>query len=77
MKILVEFTAVLDVKDLKSGSAVDLADGATIADLLHVLKVKKEHQRYIAAFVNNGKKRPADKLKDGDRVMLSLPVGGG
>ncbi len=77
MKITIEFTAVLDVKHVASGSTVELAQGATVKDLLHLLKVKENHQRYVVPFVNGEQKKLTAKLQDGDKVFLSLPVGGG
>jgi hypothetical protein len=77
MKILLEYTAVLDAKGVSSGSLVDLRDGAAITDVLDLLLVKKDHQKYVVPFVNGEKKRLADKLRDGDKLTLSLPVGGG
>lgn len=77
MKILLEYTAVLDAKGVSSGSAMDLPDGATVKDVLDILLVKKDHQKYVVPFVNGDKKRLADKLRGGDKLTLSLPVGGG
>ena len=77
MRILLEYTAVLDAKGVSSGSMVDLPDGAAVTDVLNLLLVKKDHQKYVVPFVNGEKKRLADKLRDGDKLTLSLPVGGG
>ena len=77
MKIHLEYTAVLDAKGVSSGSVVELPDGAAVTDVLDLLHVKKDHQKYVVPFVNGGKKRLADKLRDGDKLTLSLPVGGG
>jgi hypothetical protein len=77
MKILLEYTAVLDAKGAASGSHVDLPDGAVVSDVLDLLHVKKDHQKYVVPFVNGDKKRLTDTLRDGDQLTLSLPVGGG
>lgn len=77
MKVLLEYTAVLDAKGVSSGSVIDLPDGAVVTDVLDLLHVKKDHQKYVVPFVNGDKKRLADKLHDGDKLTLSLPVGGG
>ena len=77
MRILLEYTAVLDAKGVSSGSVMDLPDGAAVTNVLDLLLVKKDHQKYVVPFVNGEKKRLADKLHDGDKLTLSLPVGGG
>ena len=77
MKILLEYTAVLDAKGVPSGSVMDLPDGTIVTDVLDLLCVKKDHQKYVVPFVNGDKKRLTDKLRDGDKLTLSLPVGGG
>jgi hypothetical protein len=56
---------------------MQLPDGAAITDVLNLLLVKKDHQKYVVPFVNGDKKRLTDKLHDGDKLTLSLPVGGG
>ena len=77
MKILLEYTAVLDAKGVSSGSVMDLPDGTIVTDVLDLLCVKKDHQKYVVPFVNGDKKRLTDILLDGDKLTLSLPVGGG
>lgn len=54
---------------------VDLAEGATIADLIHHLNLPAEEVKL--AFVN-GRARPEDwRLETGDEVGIFPPVGGG
>lgn len=77
MKIFVEYTGVLDVKDVPSGSQVELPDKSTIGALLSHLKIKTEHQRFVVSAVNGKQQRASSRLMDGDRVLLSLPMGGG
>ena len=77
MKVFIEYTAVLAVKGAASGSALEIPDGTDVTGLLSRLSVKREHQKYVVAFINGEKKRLSEKLKDGDKVMLSVPVGGG
>ena len=77
MKIHLEYTAVLDARGASSGSTLDLPNGTVVADVLDLLHVKKDHQRYVVPFVNGDKKRLNDTLRDGDKLILSLPVGGG
>lgn len=77
MKILLEYTAVLDAKGVSSGSLLDLPDGACVTDVLDLLLMKKDHQKYVVPFVNGDKKLLTDVLRDGDKLTLSLPIGGG
>ena len=54
---------------------VDLAEGATIADLIHHLNLPAEEVKL--AFVN-ARARPEDwRLEPGDEVGIFPPVGGG
>ena len=77
MKIFLEYTAVLDAKGVSSGSMMDLPDGSSAKDVLDILLVKQDHQKYVVPFENGHKARLADALRDGDKLTLSLPVGGG
>ncbi len=77
MKILVEYTALLDLKGVPNGSLVDVPDGSTISDLLTRCGVEAAHQKYIAPFINSEKKPLRTILRDGDHLVLSLPIGGG
>jgi len=77
MKIHLEFTAVLQLDGVKPGDQVEVAEGATIADLLTRLHVRPAHQKYVVPFVNGRQERLTRRLADGDKLVLSLPVGGG
>jgi sulfur carrier protein ThiS len=77
VKVHLEYTGVLDVKSVPSGSQVDLPDHATIGVLLSQLQIRPEHQRFVVSAVNGKQQRASTRLADGDRVLLSLPMGGG
>ena len=77
MKVQIEYTAVLAAKGASSGDTLDMPDGVAVTDVLDFLHVRKDHQKYVVPFVNGDKKRLTDKLRDGDKLVLSLPVGGG
>jgi hypothetical protein len=77
MKIRVEFTAVLDLKGVINGAELDLPHATTPGDLLTKFHVRPEHQKYVTPFVNGTRMKLSHPLKDGDRLFLSLPVGGG
>lgn len=77
MNIHLEYTAVLAIKGAANNSDVALEDGTTVGALLERLGIQPAHRKYVVVFVNGGKEKLATVLKDGDRVALSLPVGGG
>jgi hypothetical protein len=77
MKIRLEYTGVLEIKGVASNSDVDLPDGASVATLLNQLKVLPEHQKFVTVAVNGAQKKHHHVLQPGDRVLLSLPMGGG
>jgi molybdopterin converting factor small subunit len=54
-----------------------LKASSTIQDLLLDLGYYEKHLNIIMSAVNGRQKRLSYKLKDGDEVELSLPVGGG
>ena len=77
MKIHLEYTAVLDVKGVRNGMALEIPDGSTVAALLNRLEVRPEHQKFVVPFINGAQKKLSAQLRDNDKVVLSLPVGGG
>lgn len=77
MKIYLEFVAMLHVKDQISGSIFVAPDGSTVTDLLNKLEISPDHQRVVTAFINDAKVAHSHKLKDGDKVFLSIPISGG
>lgn len=77
MIVHLEYTAVLAIREPASGSALDIPDNSSVRDLLTRLAIPADHQKYVVTFINQRQARPADRLRGGDRVFLSLPVGGG
>jgi sulfur carrier protein ThiS len=54
---------------------IDLAEGATVADLIHHLKLPAEEVKIIYV---NARARPEDwHLETGDEIGIFSPVGGG
>ena len=68
---------MLAVKGARSGSEIELPDGATIGALLERLRVPPAHRAAIAPFVNNERVRQTTILNNGDYVFLALPISGG
>ena len=77
MKIELEFAAVLNVKDVRSGSVLEIEPGTTVTDLLNRLQIDVAYHKFVIPFVNGRKAKTGEALKDKDKVFLSLPVGGG
>lgn len=77
MKIQIEYVAMLDVKGFRSGQAIELPDAATLGDLLDRLNVAPSHRTSVTPFVNDERATLATRLRDGDRVFITLPISGG
>jgi len=73
----VESTGLLHIQGLEKGGKLKLRMGATVSELLEAIKIQRDHQKYVVAFVNGVEKTHAAALHDGDKVTLLLPVGGG
>lgn len=77
MKIYIEWTGLLYIQGIKNKSIIELENNTSISGLYDELKLRKEHQRYISCFVNGSEKKKSNFLKEGDKVRLFLPTGGG
>ena len=77
MHVHIEYPAPLHLPGTPSGSRVTLPAGTTLSGLLDHLGVEPRHQPHVAAFVNGERIRPPSVLKDGDRVVLQVPISGG
>jgi molybdopterin converting factor small subunit len=77
MKIYLEWIGLLHIQGTKNHSFVKLKNNATISSLYDQIKIKKEHQKFISCFVNGTEMKMFSNLKDGDKVRLFLPTGGG
>jgi sulfur carrier protein ThiS len=77
MKVQVECSAVLHVPGLTSGAWVEVPESTTVSGLLRHLGMAAHHLKFVAAAVNGRHVKHDHALADGDRVLLSLPIGGG
>ena len=77
MKIEVASTGLLHIEGLEKEGFVELEAGATVTDLLNIIKIQQDHQRFVTAFVNGEEKNRSAVLRNGDKVTLLLPIGGG
>lgn len=77
MQITIEYIGFLKIKDVKSGSIVEFPDNTRASDVLDRFNLTGSYRKYIIPIVN-GERSPQDRLlKDGDRLYIYLPVGGG
>jgi len=77
MIITLEYVAMLKVDGPPSGSAMEFPEGITLAGVMARLGLSAGHQKVVVGFVNDVKARSEYMLRDGDRVYLAMPVGGG
>lgn len=77
MQVKLSYVGYLKLPGVKSGSAVEVAEGATVADVLSQYGVAAEQQRHITPFVNGEERRHAAPLADGDELTLVIQIGGG
>jgi sulfur carrier protein ThiS len=75
--IVVESTGLLHIEGLEKNGSVEIKAGATIEDLLNQLKVQRDHQKFVTAFINGEERNRFTTLHDHDKVTLLLPIGGG
>jgi len=75
--IVVESTGLLHIDGLDKNGTIELNAGATIEDLLNQLKVQRDHQKFVSAFINGEERNRFTTLHDRDKVTLLLPIGGG
>ena len=79
MRVRVLYFGVLKDGFGREGEWLDLADGASVADVVAQCRVRFGAAPWesIAVAVNREYARPADVLRDGDEVALLPPVSGG
>ena len=77
MRVRVLYFGVLKDAFGQAGSDVVLADGASVADLLKVVRGQEGFWDSIAVAVNQEYAKGEAVLKEGDEVALLPPVSGG
>lgn len=77
ISVTIHFTGLVDVKNVTSGSSIDIPEGTNLSALLSILGIIDIHKKYIIAMINGGKETLFYVLKNEDEVKLFLPVGGG
>ena len=77
MKIWLEYMAMMQVEAPANGQAKEVAEGTTAGALLHDLGIPPKYHPVVSVFVNDTKVVSFRVLAEGDRVFLSIPLGGG
>jgi sulfur carrier protein ThiS len=77
MKITLEYLGFLKIESIQSGSVVDVPDGSTAASILDMCKLNGSYRKYIVPIINGERTSHDRVLKEGDRMFIYLPVGGG
>jgi molybdopterin converting factor subunit 1 len=77
MRVRILYFGVLKDAFGRENGEVELAEGATVADMLRVLRGQEGFWDSIAVAVNREYARAGDVLKEGDEVALLPPVSGG
>ena len=77
MRVRVLYFGVLKDAFGRAGESLALAEGASVADLLRVIRGPEGFWDSIAVAVNQEYAKGSDVLKEGDEVALLPPVSGG
>jgi sulfur carrier protein ThiS len=77
MHITVEYLGFLNIEGVKSGAVLEFPEGTSAASVLDRLGLIGPYRKYIIPIVNNERSPHERVLKDGDRLFIYLPVGGG
>ena len=76
MKIRLTYVGWLKL-GVKSGSMVDVSEGATVTDVMTQFGIPSHQQRFITPFVDNEEQKRSYALKENDELTLVISVGGG
>ncbi len=83
MKVKIRYLAAVADYTGKSEEEIEISDGATLEDLLNLLrerypKIVEMEKRFPLLVLRNGlNASPDTRLEDGDRIALLPPVSGG
>ena len=75
--VIVNFTGLVDIKNITSGSSVNIQEGTTVSEFLSILGIIERHKKYIIVTVGGRTETLFYVLQNSDEVKLFLPVGGG
>ncbi|MEM3341801.1 MAG: MoaD/ThiS family protein [Thermoplasmata archaeon] len=77
INIVVKKTGALKKPQDPAEERITIKTDSTVDMLLDALKFEANHKKFINVSVNNKSANRWTVLKDGDEVVLFLPVGGG
>jgi sulfur carrier protein ThiS len=77
MKIWLEYMAMIQVVGPASGQVREVAEGTTAGALLFDVGIPPKYHPVVSVFINDTKVVSSRMLAEGDRVFLSIPLGGG
>lgn len=77
MNIRLTFAPYLGIDKNLNGTSVEVADNATVSDVIEALSIDPKYKNHVIPMVNDTARKPEDRLKEGDTVHLFLPVAGG
>jgi hypothetical protein len=77
MKIDVEFIGPMKRPWPDRARSVEVADGAQLAEVLRSFGYRDDEARHLSCSVNGVAARPKTPLHDGDRLAITLLLGGG
>jgi len=77
MKIDVEFIGPMRRPWPERSRSVEVAEGALLADLLRSFGYRDDEAKHLSCSVNGAVARPRTALHDGDRLSITLLLGGG
>lgn len=77
IRVAVHFTGLVNIRNITSGSSMDIPGGTSVSELLSTLGIIEQHKRYLIVMVGGKKVTVSHLLRDGDEIRLFLPVGGG
>ena len=77
MKVKVDYSAMLSMKDCGRGDEIEVTPSITVGELMIHLGVKKHHTRFIISSVNGQTVKEGHTLKNGDEIFFLLLAGGG
>lgn len=77
IKVEIKITSVLSRPYGKDKFQLKLKENTTVKQLLEKLGYNKEHLKIISPIVNNHYKKHNYKLKDNDKITLTMIIGGG
>jgi len=75
--VSVEFFGLLSGRNETDQLLLNISEGSTVFDVFHLLDFSKNDYDYIVSIRNNTIVKHSTQLKNGDEILLTMPLGGG